>query len=49
MINLNNLKIVKAPKYPYYMTHRCHDPLTGKTWKLMWKHDVNSVTPVKFV
>nr|DAJ15011.1 MAG TPA: hypothetical protein [Myoviridae sp. ctfuG5] len=49
MINLNNVKIVKARKYPYYMYHTVHDPLTGRTHRLMWKHDRNSVTPVKFV
>lgn len=49
MINQNNMKKVGKPKFPYYMLHTVHDPLTGITRKLMWKHDRNSCTPVKHV
>lgn len=50
MINQNNMKkVVRTPKYPYYMLHTVHDPLTGITRKLMWKHDRDSCTPVKYV
>ena len=39
MINQNNEKVVKKQKFPYYTLHTVHDPLTGRTHKLIWKQD----------